>query len=79
MLIANSVVWDTSKGMLYKQIKPPLMGEHALPLTVFFCCLARATFGGRSGIMSTAKQELHYPCDSQAKSRDETRLLRGGK
>ena len=64
--------------MLYKRSKLTLMGEHALPLTGFVCCLARATFGGSGGIMSIARQELHYPCNSQAKSRDETRLLRGG-
>ena len=33
MQITNSVVCDTSKGVLYKQIKPLLMGEHAFPLT----------------------------------------------
>ena len=72
MQITNSVVCDTSKGMLYKQIIPPLVGEHAFPLTGFVCWLARATFGDSGGIMSTARQELHYPCNSQAKSRDET-------
>ena len=35
MQITNSVVCDTSTGMLYKQIKPPLVGEHAFPLTGF--------------------------------------------
>ena len=32
MQITNSVVCDTSKGGLYKQIIP-LVGEHAFPLT----------------------------------------------
>ena len=30
--ITNSVVCDTSKGSLYKQIKPHLVGEHDFPL-----------------------------------------------
>ena len=58
MQLTNSVVCDTSKGMLYKHIKAPLVGEHAFPLTGFVCWLARATFGGSVGIMSTARQEL---------------------
>ena len=37
MQITNSVVYDTSKGSLYKQIKPPLVGKHAFPLTGFVC------------------------------------------
>ena len=32
-----------SKGMLYKQIKPPLVVEHAYPLTGFVCELAHVT------------------------------------
>ena len=36
MQITNSVVCDTSKGCIYKQIKPPLVGEHAFPLTGLF-------------------------------------------
>ena len=48
------------------------MGEHAFPLMGFVCWLARVTFGGSDGIISTARQELHYSCNSQAKSRDET-------
>ena len=35
MQITNSVVCDKSKGSLYKQIKPPLVGEHAFPLIRF--------------------------------------------
>ena len=60
--------------MLYtcKQIKPSLVGEHAFPLTGFVCKTAHITFGGRVGVMSTARPELPYPCNSQAKSRDET-------
>ena len=34
--------------------------------------MAHVTFGGSGGIMSTARSELPCPCDSQAKSRDET-------
>ena len=72
MQITNSVVCVTSKGCIYKQIKPPLLGEHAFPLTEFVCLVAHVTFGGSGGIMSTARPGLPYPCVSQAKSRDET-------
>ena len=37
MRITNSVVFGASKGCIYKQIKPPLVGEHAFPLTGFVC------------------------------------------
>ena len=43
MQITNSVVCDASKGCIYKQIKPPLVGEHAFPLTGFVCWLAHVT------------------------------------
>ena len=72
MQITNSVVCDASKGCIYKQIKPPLVSEHAFPLTAFVCRTAQVTFGGSGGIRSTARPELPYPCVSQAKSRDET-------
>ena len=72
MQITNSVVCDTNKGWIYKQIKPTLVGEHAFPLTGFVCRLAHVTFGGSGGMRSTARPELPYPCVSQAKSRDET-------
>ena len=72
MQITNSVVCGTSNGCIYKQIKPPLVGEHAFPLTGFVCMAAHVTFGGSGGIMTTARPELPYPCVSQAKSRDET-------
>ena len=72
MQITNSLVCCTSKGCIYKQIKPPLVREHAFPLTGFVCMEAHVTFGGSGGIMSTARSELPYPCNSQAKSRDET-------
>ena len=72
MQITNSVVCGTSKGCIYKQIKPPLVFEHAFPLTGFVCMAANVTFGGSGGIMTTARPELPYPCVSQAKSRDET-------
>ena len=49
-----------------------LVGEHAFPLTGFVCKEAHVTFGGRGGIMTTARPELPYPCVSLAKSRDET-------
>ena len=44
MQITNSVVCGTSKGCIYKQIKPPLVGEHAFPLTGFVCMSAHVTF-----------------------------------
>ena len=72
MQITNSVVCGASKGCINKQIKPPLVGEHAFPLTGFVCKAAHVTFGGSDGIMSTARPELPYPCVSQAKSRDKT-------
>ena len=72
MQITNSVVRDRSKGRIYKQIKSPLVGEHAFPLTGFVCKEAHVTFGGSDGIMTTARLELPYPFVSQAKSRDET-------
>ena len=71
MQITNSVVCGSSKGCIYKQIKPPLVGEHAFP-TGFVCWSVHVTFGGSGGIMSTARPELPYPYVSQAKSRDET-------
>ena len=43
MQIRNSVVCDASKGGIYKQIKPPLVGEHAFPLTGFVCESAHVT------------------------------------
>ena len=72
MQIRNSVVCDTSKGSIYKQIKPSFVGEHAFPLTGFVCLAAHVAFGGSGGIRSAARPELPYPCNSQAKSRDET-------
>ena len=63
-------------AFIKKFIKPPLVGQHAFPLTGFVCKEAHITFGGSGGIMSTARPELPYPCNSQGKSRDET-LLRG--
>ena len=72
MQITNSVVCGARNGCIYKQIKPPLVGEHAFPLTGFVCKLANVTFGGSGWIRSTARPELPYPCSSQAKSRGET-------
>ena len=45
--------------------------------TVGVCLLGGSlTFGGSGGIMTTARPELPYPCNSQAKS--GTKLLSGG-
>ena len=74
MQITDSLLGDTSKVSLYKQSKPPLVGEHAFPLMGFVCRSAHVAFGGSGGIMSTARSELPYPyiCNSQTKSRDKT-------
>ena len=72
MQITNSEICDRVNVGLYKQIKPSLVGEHAFPPTGFVCLVAHVTFGGSGGIMTTARPELPYPCNSQAKSRDET-------
>ena len=72
MQLTNSVICGTSKGCIYKQIKPPLVVEHAFPLTGFVCMAAHVTFVGSGGIRSTARPELPYPCNSQTKYRDET-------
>ena len=70
MQITNSVVCDTDKGCIYKQIKPPLVGEHAFPLTGFVCRSAHVTFGGRGGIRSTARPELPLCFPGQVSGRD---------
>ena len=72
MQITNSVVCGASNGCIFQQIKPLLVGEHAFQLTVFVCMAAHGTFGGSGGIRLTARPELPYPCNSHAKSRDET-------
>ena len=72
MQITNSVVCNASKGCICMQIKPPLVGEHVFPLTGFVCKTAQVTFGGSGGIRSTSRPGLPYPCNSQAKFRDET-------
>ena len=43
MQITNSVVCGASNGCIYKQIKLPLVGEHAFPLTGFVCKEAHVT------------------------------------
>ena len=55
MQITNSVVCGRSKGCIYKQIKPPSVGEHAFPLTGFVCMAALVTyFGAQRGAFSIA-------------------------
>ena len=61
MQITKSVICGASKGCIYKQIKPLLVGEHAFPLTGFVCWSAHVTFGGSGGIRSTARPALPYP------------------
>ena len=46
MQITNSVVCGKSKGCICKQIKPPLVGEHAFPLMGFVCKEAHVTHAG---------------------------------
>ena len=53
---------------------PPLVVEHAFPLTEFVGLSVHATFGCSGGIMSTARSELPFPCISQAKSQVKTSL-----
>ena len=43
MQITNSVVCGASKGCIYKQIKTPLVDEHAFPPTGFVCLEALVT------------------------------------
>ena len=45
MQITNLVVCGASNGCIFKQIKPPLVGEHAFPLTGFVCRSAHVTVG----------------------------------
>ena len=72
MQITNSEVCDQVNVGLYKQIKPPLVGEHAFPLTGFVCKEAHVTFGGSGGMTGVALPML-FPEPSLG-----TRLLRGG-
>ena len=62
MQTTNSVVCDTSKGDIYKQIKPHSVVDHAFRPTGIVCKEAHVIFGGSGGIMSTARPELPYPC-----------------
>ena len=78
MQITNSVVCDTSNGCIYKQIKTPLVGQHAFPLTGFDCKEARDTFGDRSGIRSTDGPEFLTQWHVIPMPSLGTRLLGGG-
>ena len=66
MQITNSEVCDQVNVGLYKQIILTLVGEHAFALTGFVCMAVHVTFGGSSGIMTTARPEFPYPCDSHS-------------
>ena len=46
MQITNLVVCGASNGCINKQIKPPLVGEHAFPLMGFVCMEAHITIYG---------------------------------
>ena len=67
LYITNSKLCEASKW----RSKSPLVDEHDFPRTGFSCSLARlfVTFGGSGGIMTTAGQELPYPCSPQVKTR----------
>ena len=56
MQITNSVVCGMSKGCIYKQIKPPLVGEHAFPLTGFVCMAAHVTLKRKKFTKKMSKQ-----------------------
>ena len=56
MQITNSVVCGASKGCIYKQIKPPLVGEHAFPPTGFVCKETHVTIDSlHTGAVSAIK------------------------
>ena len=63
MQITNSVVCGASKGCIYKQNKPPLVGKHAFPPTGFVCLEARVTFGlyvnGSGSITSVGEERAN--------------------
>ena len=66
MQITNSVVCGASKGCIYKQIKPPLVDEHAFPLMGFVCKEAHVTiflFRAKGKIpISITREILVIPC-----------------
>ena len=53
---------------------PVIILEHAFSTDGVCFGLARlfVTFGGSGGIMTTARPGLPYPCNPQAKTRDES-------
>ena len=53
MQITNSVVCGASKGCIYKQIKPPLVGDQAFPPTGLVCRAAHVT-----GCILTLKNDM---------------------
>ena len=61
MQIKNSVVCDASKGCIYKQIKLPLVGEHAFPLTGFVCKEAHVTalYTGKHFYLPKSTEKKH--------------------
>ena len=63
MQITNSLVCGASKGCIYKQIKPPLVGEHAFPLTLmgFVCISDHVTFGSSGGIFDEINCQTSEP------------------
>ena len=62
MHITNSVVCGRSKGCIYKQIYPPLVVEHAFPLTGFVCMAAHFEFCGSGGILPLYAQLPDQGC-----------------
>ena len=61
-----------TKVAYISKLNHPWWVSMLFPLRGFVCRSAHVTFGGSGGIRSTARPELPYPSNSQAKSRDET-------
>ena len=61
MQITNSVVCDQVNVGLYKQIKPPLVGEHAFPLTGFLCKEAHVTHVPCTAAMPPGMNYIYPP------------------
>ena len=75
MQITNSVVCDTSKGSIYKQIKPPLVDEHAYPLTGFVCWSAHVTHTYIHTYIHTRHTYIHTLLQSWGLNEECTRPL----
>ena len=70
---------NTSKGSIYKRIKPSLVCVHAFSLTRFVCGSPNVTFGGSDWIMSTARPGLPCIFPDQVSGQDFSEEGGGGK